>query len=270
MNALARGLAVLEILVHGGTDMGISELARAAKMDKSTAYRLVSTLVSAGYVVQDGETKKYRPTSRLVALGSMVLARIDIRETARPFLTRLVELTGHTAHLAALAEGRWREVVYLDQAMRSSAAILVNIRVGRIAPSHCSATGKAILAFLPEEQRSQMEGELAAYTPRTITSMPALRLHLEAVRALGYAVDDQEYREGLRCVAAPVRNHTGQVVASLGLSGPAMEVKLEDVPRLARLVVEQADDLSRALGYAPWSPRDSSTLAPSGWGQGTG
>jgi len=263
MNSLARGLAILETLVQRGTDMGISELARAANTDKSTVFRLLTTLSQCGYVMQDSETRKYRPTSRLIALGSAVLSRIDLRETARPFLTALVERTGFTAHLAALAEGRWREVVYLDQASRVSAAVMVNIRVGRIAPSHSSSTGKAILAFLPEEQRAQIDGELPRYTPRTITSGAALRLHLEAVRALGYAIDDEESREGLRCIAAPIRNHTGVVVASLGLSGPSMELRLEDVPELARLVMEQADELSKALGYSQVHRAGESALATS-------
>ncbi len=265
MNSLTRGLTILETLVHKGADMGISELARAVQADKSTVFRLLGILSESGYVMQDTETRKYRPTSKLLVLGSAVLSRIDLRETARPFLTNLVERTRLTAHLAALVEGRWREVVYLDQASRVSAAVMVNIRVGRVAPSHSSSTGKAILAFLPEEQRALIEGELPRYTPKTITSGAALRLQLEAVRALGYAVDDEETREGLRCIAAPIRNHNGVVVASLGLSGPTADLKLEDVPELARLVVQQADELSRALGYSPANSAAGPGLTVAPW-----
>ncbi len=264
MNGLQRGLVVLETLALNGCEMGVSELARSIKTDKSAVFRSLATLASAGYVVQDPETKKYRPTSRLVALGSAVLGKIDLRETARPFLTRLVELTGYTSHLASLAEGRPEEVVYLDQATRSSAAIMVNIRVGRVAPSHCSATGKAILAFLPADQLSRLVGEFPSYTPRTLTSGAALRFHLEAVRALGYAVDDEEYREGIRCLAAPVLDHTGGVVAAVGLSGPATDLQLEHIPRLARIVIEQADELSTALGYAGRPGADTLVIASSG------
>lgn len=242
---------MLETLVQSSTDMGLSELARAARTDKSSAFRLLGGLVAAGYVIQETETKKYRPTSKLVVLGSTVLSRIDLRQAVRSCLARLVDRTGYTALLAALVDGGWREIIYLDQAVPSTAAVSVNIRVGRVAPSHCTSAGKAILAFLPEDQRTQIEGDLPSYTPRTLVSGAALRLHLEAVRALGYAVDDEEYREGLRCVSAPVRNHLGLVVGSLTLSAPAASLPLDEVHGLGRVVMEEADVASRDMGWSP-------------------
>ena len=241
---------MLESLVQADSELGLSDLARRVGLDKSAVYRLLLVMVSAGYVVQDPASRKYRPSSKLISLGSAVLSKVDLREAVRPFLTRLVESTKYTAHLAALADGRREEVVYLDQAARTSAAIVVNISVGRVAPSHCSATGKAILAFLPAEQRSPWQDVLPSYTARTITSGSELQSHLEEIRRQGYAVDNQEYRDGLRCLAAPVRNHTGEVFASIGISGPASDLKEEDVPRLATIVMETANEASAALGFA--------------------
>jgi IclR family transcriptional regulator, KDG regulon repressor len=249
MSSLQRGLAILEALVDSELEVGLSELARTLDMEKSGVYRLLMVLAAAGYVVQDATSKKYRPSSKLVRMGSDVLARIDLRDTCRPFLAQLVERTGYTAHLAALAEGSWQQVVFLDQAARSSAAILVNLGVGRVAPSHCSATGKVILAYQPEEPWMSSEGEFPRFTPNTHATRECLRQDLEQIRVRGYAVDNEEYREGLRCLAAPIRNHTGSVIASIGVSGLASSLRAEDIPDLARLVSETASQVSAALGF---------------------
>lgn len=251
MASLERGLAVLETLVNSASAQGVSDLARAVNLDKSSVYRLLLMLSSAGYVTQDSESKKYRPTSKLISLGATVLARIDLREVARPFLTQLVRSTGFTAHLGALTEERWQEVVFLDQAERSSVAILVNMSVGRVAPSYCTALGKAILAFLPESHISDADEPLARQTANTLGSIRELRLNLEGVRAMGYAVDDEEYRAGLRCIAAPIRNHVGSVVAAIGISAASSMFRPEATEGLAGLVVRMADGVSRSLGYVP-------------------
>jgi IclR family transcriptional regulator, KDG regulon repressor len=264
MASLERGLVVLEALVHSDTAQGVSDLARTVSLDKSSVFRLLSMLSSAGYVVQDAESKKYRPSSKLITMGAKILARIDLREVARPFLTQLVRSTGYTAHLGVLTEGRWQEVVFLDQAEQSSAAILVNMSVGRVAPSYCSAVGKVILAFLPDGHILTSGEDLARQTANTLGSISELRLHLEEVRAKGYALDNEEYRAGMRCVAAPIRNHAGSVIAGIGVSGPSGVLRLEHTERLAEWVGRMAEGISVSLGYVPRNDGQTSSVMRAG------
>jgi DNA-binding IclR family transcriptional regulator len=242
IQSLARGLKILDLLGQAQDGLGITELAEALGVDKGSASRLVATLARYGYAEKDDVSRRYHLGPQVVSLSRSVLTRLPLREAARPFLRQLMERTGECAHLAILAQGR---ALYIDQA-ESPATLRVNAQVGTMNPLHCTALGKILLAF----GETDLPLPLEAFTPRTITDPSALRRHLDEVRRLGYAVDDEEFDPGVRCVAAPVFDLHGRAAASIGISGPSMRMTPERLPELAAVVVEIGKLLSERMAFA--------------------
>jgi DNA-binding IclR family transcriptional regulator len=177
----------------------------------------------------------------VVSLSRSVLARLPLREAAKPFLCQLMEITGECAHLAVPAQGK---VLYIDQ-VESPATLRVNAQVGTLNPLHCTALGKVLLAFGDLELPSTLE----SFTPHTLTDPSRLRKNLDQVCAQGYAVDDEEFDIGVRCIAVPVFDFRGKVVGSIGISGPATRVTPERLPGLAASVVEMGKALSERMSF---------------------
>ena len=247
INSLDRALKILEILGNSDSNMGVSELGRRLDVDKSTAYRLLATLAARGYVEQEPETKKYKLGLKIVELSSKVLDRLELRNVAKPFMKELVQHTDETVHLATLDMGN---VVCIDQEETPS-MINVNMAVGREAPGHCTSIGKVLWAHLKEEELDYIlkKKVLTRYTARTITSIPELKLHLSKVKEQGYALDDEEFTIGVRCIAVPVWNYKNKVIASLGTSGLAVNISLDRVEELVKTIVEVRDRLCLKLGH---------------------
>ena len=247
IQSLARGLQILTILAEADQPVGVTEMARILKVDKSSAFRLLHTLANHGFVEQDSDTRRYGLGLRIVELSRQMLDRIELRGMAKPYLRELQHQTGESAHLAVLSGGH---VVYVEQE-ESNATLNVNTEIGRHGPLHCTAIGKALVAHLsPEDLAGVLEqSELTRYTPRTMTTLRELIPHLESVRERGYAVDDEEFDSGVRCVAAAIRDYRGKIVASMGVSGPSIRVTLERVPELGQTVLQAAGQISRLLGY---------------------
>ena len=247
INSLDRALRILEILGNSDNNIGVSELGRRLDVDKSTAYRLLATLAARGYVEQEPETKKYKLGLKIVELSSKVLDRLELRNVAKPFMKELVQHTDETVHLATLDLGK---VVCIDQEETPS-MINVNMAVGREAPGHCTSIGKVLWAHLKEEELDYIlkKKVLTRYTARTITSIPELKLHLSKVKEQGYALDDEEFTIGVRCIAVPVWNYKNKVIASLGTSGLAVNISLDRVEELVKTIVEVRDRLCLKLGH---------------------
>jgi len=245
--SLAKGIKLLEVLADTGRAMGVSELSRALGLDKSTVYRLLATLKSRGYVEQDPETRKYTIGPRMIAVSSRILGNNDVYLQARPVMKKLLQETRETVHLAMLMEN---QVVYIAQEI-SPEVVSVNTEIGQREPVYCTAVGKALVAFLPEEELEAVICRLdfQPYTPRTITDPDRFRAHCQQIRAQGYAVDDEELYPGVRCIAAPIRGHDGSVLASLGISGPTTRLQSEVISRLGRIVMKYAQEVSGRLGY---------------------
>jgi IclR family transcriptional regulator, KDG regulon repressor len=248
IQSLERGLIALELAVRG---MGKpAELAKILKVDRSTAYRLLYTLKLRGYLDQDLLTREFVPnTAKFFVLSSEVAGLISWPTVAASFLMTLRDRTGETANLGVLQEA---EVVYVGQ-QQTQEAVIVNHSLGTRRPLHCSALGKAILAFLPEAQVDCLIAEhgLAVRTHRTIANPQILKLHLNSIREQGYAVDDEETLHGVRCVAAPIYDHREQVIAAIGISGPSTRVTQDKIPTLGSIVVDVAAQASAALGAHP-------------------
>jgi len=241
IQSLARGLKILELLSQAQDGISITELADQLLVDKASASRLVSTLARYGYAEKDQVTRRYHLGPQVVGLSRSVLTRLPLREAAKPYLRQLMERTGECAHLAVPAQ---EKVLYIDQ-VESPATLRVNAQVGTMNPLHCTALGKALLAFgevkLPET--------LARRTPQTIRSKRALQQQLEVIRKTGYAVDDEEFDIGVRCIAVPVFDFRNKVIGSIGISGPASRITPERLSALAAVVVEIGKALSERMTF---------------------
>lgn len=242
IQSLARGLKIMELLAASSDTIGTTELANHLGIDKSSASRLVQTLVMYGYAEQDTDTRRYRLGPQVVRLSRTLLTRMPLRDEAKPFLRQLVDRTGECAHLAILAQG---QALYIDQ-VESMASLRVTTGVGTLAPLHCTALGKCLMAFDPSVE---LPADMQAFTPRTITDRETLKAHLEQTRRQGYAIDDEEYDYGVRCVAAPIYDYRGKAVGAIGVSGPAGRISLERLEEFAAAVIEVSHDLSDRMSF---------------------
>jgi DNA-binding IclR family transcriptional regulator len=251
IQSLARGLKILDLLGQSADGLSITALAEALGVDKGSASRLAATLRHYGYVEKDEDTRCYHLGPQVVNLSRRVLARLPLREAAKPFMRQLMERTGECAHLAVLTQGK---VLYIDQ-VESPATLRVNAEVGTMNPLHCTALGKALLAF----SKIEIPAFLETHTPHTITDPAALRQALEETQRQGYAVDDEEFTADVRCIAVPVFDYRGKVIGSIGISGPATRITLERLPELAAMVVETGKALSERMTFT----RQDSPVNPS-------
>lgn len=248
VQSLDRGLQLLELLGAAREPMSLADLAELVQVDRSTAHRLLGTLGQRGYIGQDARTKRYSLGLKIVELGRHALEGLSLRAVARLYLEALARESGESANLVVRAGG---QAVCVE--LEPSPSILsVTNEIGAVFAPHATAAGKVLLAYTPEADRLAWLGAAArpAFTPRTLTDLAALTSHLQQVTRQGFAVDDEESHLGVRCVAAPIHDHRGKVVAALSLSGPAMRVTLERLPALTALVLKTARAISTALGYA--------------------
>ncbi|MFN8371277.1 MAG: IclR family transcriptional regulator [Anaerolineae bacterium] len=245
IQSLSRGLEALErVSQHSMTPKALAD---ALGVDRSTAYRILCTLAAHGFVERDPLSEQYIVSSRKIfALGSTIGASSHWPSLATPWLKQLRDETGEAVNIAVL---QGSEVVYVNN-LPSLEAITVGPLLGLRRPIYVSAVGKAIVAFLPEDEREDIINQLnlKSMTSHTITSRDVLRAELQQVREQGYAVDDEETFIGVRCIAAPLYDHSNQVIASMGLSGPASRVTRERTAEIGQRVRTLAEEFSLSLG----------------------
>ncbi len=246
IQSLANGLDILDILVEADRPQGVTELATKLDLDKSTVHRLLSTLASRSYIVQETATRRYLPSLKIVSHGRKIINDIQLRSVAKPFLKQLTQSTGESSNLAILAGVR---VVYIDNE-DSIASLNVQAEIGQVAPPHCTALGKALtIQYTPDEIKNlYKEYELRRFTTRTITTIDELVTHLKIVKQQGFATDEEEYYFGVSCIAAPIYDHNNNVVAAVGISGPSIRMTSERIAELAPSVVRAAREISLKLG----------------------
>ena len=240
--AVERALAVLDAVAEA-EDVGTNELARRTGINASTVSRLLATLAARGLVRHVEETGRYRLGPRLVQLGSAALAGLDLRELARPVLTALAAETGETATLSVPGEP---DAITIDF-VQSSSSVQSVARVGRPSVAHATATGKVALAFGAAELRP---GALHGYTGRTITDRDALGVELASVRERGFAQALRERENDLNAVAAPVFGVRGELVAIVGVQGPASRFDAAAAQEASATLLGRARQLSVSLGGA--------------------
>ena len=248
LSSVANSIRLLTSFSGEEDELGITTLATRLRLAKSTVHRLASTLTSAGFLEQNAETGKYRLGVALFELGALVRRRMDVANEARPKLRELLEKTGETVQLGIVDQF---SVLYVYE-MESRHAIRMAAAVGGRAPLHCTAVGKVLLAFQPADYvKRVLERGLTANTSRTPTRREAVLEMLDEVRQREYAIDDEESETGLRAIAAPVRNHTGAVIAALGVAAPVQRMSKKTMHTCVPSVIDTANAVSARLGYLP-------------------
>ncbi len=241
-SSIDKALAVLEAVAER---QRLTDIAAAAGVSKSTAHRVLQSLVEWGFARPDG-SGGYEPGPRILTLAARAMNRFDPARQAAAALRALHDRTGYTTHLA-IRNGD--EAVYVEK-LEGRRPYQMTSRVGMSLCLHSTAIGKAILAQLSDEEvlgiaaRTRLEPR----TPNTLTSDEDLLAHLAGVRARGYAIDDEENEPGVRCVAAPVFDHTGRVIGGISVSALALDASREDLEALGPEVAAAAREASQALG----------------------
>ncbi len=247
VQSVDKALGLLEALSEFPRGVGITELAARLGLYKSTAHRLLGTMMKRGYVEQNSETGKYKLGFTVADLGMRLLSSIDMRREALPFLHELVDKTGELAHLALL-DGR--DVVYIEK-VDSEGTIRMHSRVGMRVYAHATGLGKAMLAALPEaESRAYVQRYgLSRLTDYTITDAEHLYKELQKIRLVGCAIAKEENEVGICCVASAIRDSRGQVAAACSVSGPCSRMDSAKIQTVVPLVKETAEKISRRLGF---------------------
>lgn len=246
---LDRGLTVLDVLARAGNPLAVSEVAERCGLDKSTAHRLLATLVARGYVRQNARTRDYMLGLKLFDLYDALQQSLGFQEVCRPLLNELTETSGETSHMAVL-DGTY--VVFVDTVVTKH-PMGVRTAVGRREPLYCTALGKAILALLPVLERESLlrHIHLEAFTPQTLVTEPALEEELALIRERGWALDDEEFLAGVRCMAAAVVDRSGRPLGAIGLSAPATRLSRECGGKLGPYLRRLAERASATMGGAP-------------------
>lgn len=239
---------VMELLADRGA-LGLMEISAVVGLHKSTVHRLLMSLVYMGYVKQDEATQKYFLSYKVVGMAGKILNRMDILPVARPYLERLSDISGETIHLVQ-REGS--NIFYIYKIEAKVGTIRMVSHVGMVLPMYCSGVGKAILATLPEDElRRVWEGSaVEKKTAKTITDFGEMQRVLAEVRERGYALDDEENEEGVRCLAACVRDCQREVKYAFSISGPVSRMTRERILALSVEVKRVKEELSRELGYS--------------------
>ncbi len=245
--SVSRAFAILECLANAASPQELSSVCKTLKMNKSTTYRFLTTLESLGYVDQDLATDRYRLGARVAWLASKFLDAIDLRAVARPMLLDLRDATNETTHLAVLDNF---DVVYIDKVDGKSSLRMAS-SVGDRMPAHATGLGKVLMAFMPEAAWKSYVERVGLFrrTQNTITEPVAFYEELTRIRERGFSIDNAENEDGIRCVAIPVRDHTGNVVAAISIAGWAMSMRPDRDDELAALGRKYASALSAKLGY---------------------
>lgn len=238
---------VLEMLADH-SEMGLMELSTALGLHKSTVHRLLMSLIYMGYAKQNEKTQKYMLTYKLVNMSGKILDRMDIVEIAKPYLERLSNISGETVHLVR-RDGS--DILYIHKIEAKVGTIRMVSRVGMIHPMYCSGVGKAIMATLPEKEVKKIwdASVIERKTDKTIVTYEDMLTTLEEVRKKGYALDDEENEEGVRCIAASLRGYGKSVKYAFSVSGPVSRMTKERVEELAEDIKKVQVELSRELGY---------------------
>ena len=226
-----------------------SELARQLALNRTRVFRILKTLEKRGYVNIDPQSQGYRLGLKFLSLGEKVKEQMDLRREAAPILMELAKTTGDAANLIVLYG---ESAVCLD-GYQGEPMLQVFAPIGQPLPLHIGASPKLLLAYLPEPERERLLNkiELKPYTSATITDREELRKLLDRICAQGYSVDEQDFESGVFAFGAPVRDHTGSVVAGITVTTPASRYSPARRESIIELVVNAGRKLSEKLGYQP-------------------
>lgn len=246
IGSVEKTLKILEFIILRKNGARIQDIAQHLKISSPAVYKHLETLVQAGYVFKEPHSHRYLPSYKIVELGSIILRNVQVREIAHPFLVDLMEKTGMTVHFA-LKSGY--EGVYIDK-IESDRTIPTVSRIGMKMRLYSTGFGKAILAFLPEEELEDYfsKVKLEKQTEHTIVDVKLLKKELSIVRQKGYAVDREENEPGIMCIGAPVFDYTGNVIGGISVTGAVSSFSQQAIDIVANEVVKAAHEICKKLG----------------------
>ncbi|MFP4660570.1 MAG: IclR family transcriptional regulator [Halanaerobiales bacterium] len=245
VKSLDRSLSIIEELVFSDKNLGVTELSNRLGIHKSTIHRLLATLSYRGYVEQD-EYGRYKEGLKLFEIGGIVLNKLDLRKRIKPYLVQLQQETKETIHLGIL-DGK--EIVYIDKE-ETTETIRMYSEVGRRIDAYCTSLGKVLLAYKNIDINKLYKDEtLRKYTQSTITDRQELSSHLAKVRKQGFAVDNEEQEQGIRCIGGPIFDYRGEISAAFSIAGPTTRMTVQRVANLAKKVIEYSRVISSSMGY---------------------
>jgi IclR family KDG regulon transcriptional repressor len=247
INSILRASAILRSFSGEKTHLRISELARRLGLDRSTTYRILLSLEKCGLVEKEEKTGEYALGLAAFELGNAYLKRMDFIQLSKPVMAELALKVQETVHLAVLSG---TEIVYVDKA-ETPRTLGVMSKIGQRGPLHCTALGKVLLAYQPEEEQSRIirKIKLLPFTPKTITSRQKLIEELKVIRRQGYSLDHREIEEDVECIGGPIRDHLGNVIAALSISGPQKKIDTPEEKQFVSSVVDATALISSKLGY---------------------
>jgi IclR family transcriptional regulator, KDG regulon repressor len=247
IQSVERAADILELFLTSGPELSVKEISQQLNLSKSTAHGLIKTLEHRGYLQQNADDLKYRLGIRLFELGNFVGNHLDIGKVALPVIKELAENLKETVHLVIRQQD---ELIYIEK-VEGPYSLRMYSQVGKRAPIHCTGVGKAILAFEDDQEIDRLlsSTQLQSFTEHTITDIEEIKKQLPTVRERGYSIDDEEIELGLKCVAAPIFNHKGDVIASISCASPKMRLTAERLPVVIDGIKEAALEISNRLGY---------------------
>ena len=250
VNSIVKAVRVLDLLKSRG-GLSYAEILKQIPLPKSTLFKILLTLEETELVRRDRDSGRYQLGVKLIEWGSGARSQLEIRKIAHPFMQELSEAIDCTVHLTIVSHGEVLPIESFESGSATWPHYLFHGGVGIPAPVHATAAGKAILAFMSHDEISSTIGEkgLARFTENTITDTAILADALAEIRERGYAVSNAEHTDMVRSIAAPIRDHEGQVFASLSVLGIVSRITPERVPDIASQVMQTANEISRLFGY---------------------
>jgi IclR family KDG regulon transcriptional repressor len=258
-SSMRNALRFLNLFTMDEPELNVSQLAEKLEVGLSTAHRLASTLIHEGFIVKDPITKNYRLGASILGMGNIIISQMVLCHISVPILERLVIETGETAHIAILKENK---VVYLHK-IDSIHPVYLLSHAGKQNPVHCTSSGQVILAYQPDSLIEEvMAMGLTPYTQKTITSPSKMKELLDAIRKQGFALSVEELHEGVTSIAAPVKQPSGEIIASVSIAGPTSRINSHTIPRLVKIVKKAAADVSEQLILTKRKNQTSKTICP--------
>ena len=252
-----KALALVEYLASQSEPVRLQDISKAMDMNISTTLRFINTLVKNGYVIQDKNTQKYGLTMKICTIAHNVVRNNGIVTIASPYLRKLADMLGECV---CLSIEQAQSVIYVDTYESRDQMLKSLAFIGKIAPMHCTGTGKLFLSDYSEERlKAYVDTKgLKLNTIHTITVYEQFKDELERIRTRGYSIDNEECELGARCIAVPIRNYTGQIIAGISVTGPATRMTFDMIYKNLDVIMEVGREVSAISGYLPQtSPKSS-------------
>lgn len=243
-----KALAIIELLARRHAPMRLQDISNELKINVSTVLRFLNSLQGAGYVEQEESSQQYFLTYKICYLANLISGSMELPRITHPFLS---QLTAEFHETTCISIEQDRAMVYVDIATDTSQSLMSVQRIGRVAPMHCTGNGKLLLMNYSEERLEEYVRDvgLTQFTPHTITTLERLRTELSQIRENGFAYDNEECELGIRCIACPLRNYTGKIVAGLSVTGPAGRMTEEKLAYIRPILQETCMHISRKMGF---------------------